>query len=49
MSIRVSVFLYGKEISLDGEIGRHKRLKISRSQGHAGSIPASRTKQLAFV
>ena len=26
-----------------GEIGRHKRLKISRSQGHAGSIPAPGT------
>ena len=27
-----------------GEIGRHKRLKIFRSQGHAGSIPARSTK-----
>ena len=26
-----------------GEIGIYKRLKISRSQGHAGSIPATRT------
>ena len=26
-----------------GEIGRHKRLKISRSQGRAGSIPAPGT------
>ncbi len=27
----------------DGEIGRHKRLKISRPQGRAGSIPARGT------
>ena len=28
---------------LGGEIGRHKRLKISRLKGHAGSIPAPGT------
>ena len=32
------------ETCSDGEIGRHKRLKIFRSQGHAGSIPARSTK-----
>ena len=34
-----------------GEIGRHKRLKISRLYGRAGSIPAPGTNQfiaLAF-
>ena len=31
----------------DGEIGRHKRLKISRPQGRAGSIPARGT-NIAF-
>ena len=30
--------------SLDGEIGRHKRLKISRWKQRAGSIPAPGTK-----
>ena len=33
----------------DGEIGRHKRLKISRSQERAGSIPAPGTKQLSAI
>ena len=28
---------------LNGGIGRHKRLKISRPTGHAGSSPASGT------
>ena len=31
-----------------GEIGRHKRLKISRPKWRAGSIPATRTKFRAF-
>jgi hypothetical protein len=30
-----------------GEIGRHKRLKISRLYGRAGSIPAPGTKYLS--
>ena len=30
-------------MSLSGGIGRHKRLKISRPFGRAGSIPASST------
>ena len=30
-------------LSPDGEIGRHKRLKISRPQGCAGSIPVPGT------
>ncbi len=33
----------------DGEIGRHKRLKISRSKGRAGSIPARGTNQHAVL
>jgi hypothetical protein len=32
----------------DGEIGRRKRLKISRPQGHAGSIPAPGTKSFKY-
>ncbi len=32
-----------KEYCLDGEIGRHKRLKISRFNRRAGSIPAPGT------
>ena len=36
------VFLH-MVICLDGEIGRHKRLKISRRNRHAGSIPAPGT------
>jgi hypothetical protein len=31
------------KICPDGEIGRHKRLKISRSNRRAGSIPAPGT------
>ena len=31
-------------LCLSGEIGRHKRLKISRLNRRAGSIPASGTK-----
>ena len=35
--------------SLSGGIGRHKRLKISRSSEHAGSSPASGTTSLAAL
>jgi len=31
------------DLCLGGGIGRHKRLKISRSQGRTGSIPVSGT------
>ena len=32
-----------------GEIGRHKRLKISRLYGRAGSIPAPGTRKYIFT
>ena len=37
-----SIFVLGP----DGEIGRHKRLKISRSLERAGSIPAPGTNKI---
>ena len=43
-SIPTSASTYHRFIDCpDGEIGRHKRLKISRPQGRAGSIPARGT------
>ena len=41
--IKMSAQHVKKQQHPDGEIGRHKRLKISRWQQHAGSIPAPGT------
>ena len=51
----LSLFLFdGREgiiatLSPDGEIGRHKRLKISRPHGRTGSIPVPGTSKSVLM